>query len=34
MSGIEIRWAETLADARELANAEQRLLLTYVFSPG
>lgn len=29
-----IAWAETLADARTAAAEQDRLLLTYLFSPG
>lgn len=30
----EITWEATLAEAKRRATAENRLLLTYVFSPG
>ena len=30
----EIAWAETLTGARSRAADEEKLLLTYVFSPG
>ncbi len=32
MAGID--WTETLAEAKQRANDERRLMMTYIFSPG